>query len=159
MLNLLWLSFYIIPVLFSVSKRDLLVVSLAAIFSVMIPPQLFEGGSTVALFCAMSATYGAASLCTRNVFTTLSTALMAMYCLAFALDTWINAYVETWIYNNHEFVVIFLHIIIVLSVIKGVQNKLTNVIVNISDFSFTTASCKKLVCGDKRGISKEASKK
>lgn len=40
---------------------------------------------------------------------------MIMYMLIFSLDTWVNGDVETWVYINHESIVVCLHIIILLS--------------------------------------------
>lgn len=50
-----------------------------------------------------------------NKLTSIACLLMSFYCLVFGIDSWVNHDAETWVYNNHEYIVIVLHSLIVLS--------------------------------------------
>lgn len=59
---------------------------------------------------------------------------MLIYLFIFSLDTWVNSNAETWIYLNHENIVIFLHSIVLLSFSKRLSSVVANCLGNISNF-------------------------
>ena len=56
----------------------------------------------------------------KNI-TAITFCLMSAYCLIFAFDSWINSDVETWIYKNHEIIVLVLHAAILLSFVDKLR--------------------------------------
>ena len=158
MLDLLWLACYLAYIYVEKNTHDYVIVLFEGVICFMIPTKINAGGLTIAIFCALSALYGAASICTRHVLVNISTAIMAAYCLIFAMDTWINAYEKTWIYINHEAIIVFLHIVILLSITKRLQVKFNDGFFNIGSDSFNDTRYQKCVASLQGRISKAAGK-
>lgn len=59
---------------------------------------------------------------TRRLITASALFIMAGYLIFFAIDSWINGNVETWSYNNHEYIVAVLHVLIVMSISDRAAN-------------------------------------
>ena len=54
----------------------------------------------------------------RQFVITIPIILMSIYCFVFALDSYLNSSVETWIWRNHENIIVVLHSFILFSFSK-----------------------------------------
>ena len=51
----------------------------------------------------------------KKILPTIALCLISIYCAIFAADTWINSDAETWIYINHEHIIVSLYAAILFS--------------------------------------------
>ena len=112
MLDIIIISLYLV-VLFATRNKLLLFAMLAFSLSALlyrdIEPSIYF--SIIAVIYSLTALV----VCMRSLSLALGLFSMSIYFIIFAIDTWINADVETWLYNHHEVIVSALHIVIVVS--------------------------------------------
>ncbi len=111
MLEILCLSFYLVALI--ATRNKLLLIALIPLFiAIIIPitPSVSVSFSVIAFLYALTALF-----LHKNSAMCFSLILMSIYCVVFSIDSWINSNVTTWIYNNHEIIVITLHLVIAVS--------------------------------------------
>jgi len=70
----------------------------------------------------------------KKYLPSIALCLISVYCAIFATDTWINSNAETWIYINHENIIVSLYAVVLFSFSKRLSALVVASIGNISRF-------------------------
>ena len=120
-----WVILLCYSVVFILCNRKLvlLVAAVPLIASMIIPSQLFIGAALVFTFAALSVCYMLATVFavqSREKWLPVALFSMAVYCIIFAIDSWVNSHAETWIWTHHEVIIVTLHAFILISLNRTV---------------------------------------
>lgn len=100
-----------------VSKRPLISVVVSFVVIFMMPTFAFTPNAIHYTYLFFCFAYMLTTMLSfdGNKLTSVACLFMAAYSLIFGIDSWVNSDAETWIYNNHEIIVLLLHSFIILS--------------------------------------------
>lgn len=105
---------YVIALLMVKDRLALSVASIPMLVAISLPDSLMQ--TPVLAFAAISLVYAAGAMTLSFIgrnSVAMAMLFMVIYSQVFALDSWINYATETWIFNNHETIVLCLHAFIV----------------------------------------------
>lgn len=114
-----------------------LMVAVVTVIVLFSPLSFFSSSISVihmqVLYSILYATMAIALIYGNNIIQAWALICMIVYMLMFSLDTWVNSNAETWIYINHESIVICLHAIILLSFSKKLPSLVGTCATHIRD--------------------------
>ena len=95
----------------------------AAILIICFTPDSFLSSpyrtfNTFCLICLVFITLSFVLFLSKKYLPSIALLLISIYCAIFATDTWVNSNEKTWIFNNHEHIIVGLYAIILLSFSK-----------------------------------------
>jgi hypothetical protein len=140
MLESLFINFEIIAAfiaaLFVYRDKYFSLVALFVVLICFIPDSfLADAYRTINTFTLISLVFIALSFMLflrKKYLPALAVLLLSIYCAIFATDTWINSNAETWIFINHENIIVGLYFIALLSFSKRVSAVVVACFGNIS---------------------------
>ena len=123
--------------IFLIRKWQFLALFILTIVVCLFPDSFFAANSSVInTYLLISIVYCFACVMlvySKDYLPALAVTFMSMYCLYFAFDTWTNPNESTWIYINHEGIVLSLHAVVLLSFSK----KLSSLVASCVDYLYT----------------------
>ena len=112
MLDILVISLYLVA--FIAARNKLLIAAFIPLCIAVSIPIMNEQTITFSIVAVLYS-LSAMAVCFKSLPMALGLFSMSIYFIIFAIDTWVNADVKTWLYNHHEIIVSVLHIIIITS--------------------------------------------
>ena len=127
-----------IAALFVYRNRYFAVVSIAVLLICFIPDSFLDTTyKTFNTFSLISLVFVFLSIMLfycKKYLPSVALCIISLYCAIFATDTWVNSNAETWLYNNHENIIVGLYAFVLLSFSKRLSALVVACIGNISNF-------------------------